>query len=115
MLASDRDREGPARRARPRLGAARLRGQRAATARGGAMTVDALTFLGDSIFGSRVDAATLLATLDRAGVERAVACPVKPRGYHLAAANDAVAEAVRSHPERLLGVARVDPLLGDDA
>jgi predicted TIM-barrel fold metal-dependent hydrolase len=42
-------------------------------------------------------------------------CPAKPRGYHLAAANDAVAEAVALGDGRLTGLARVDPLLGDDA
>jgi uncharacterized protein len=42
-------------------------------------------------------------------------CPAKPRGYDLGAANDAVAEAVALGDGRLTGVARVDPLLGDDA
>ena len=57
----------------------------------------------------------MLAALDAAGIERAVACPVKPRGYHLAGANDAVAEAVAEADGRLVGVARVDPLQGDGA
>jgi uncharacterized protein len=57
----------------------------------------------------------VLAALDAAGIDRAVACPVKPPGYHLAAANDAVAEAVAEADGRLVGVARVDPLQGDEA
>lgn len=79
------------------------------------MIVDSLTFLGESIFGHRVSAADLLARMDETGIDRAIVCPVKPRGYHLAAANDAVAEVVREHADRLTGFARVDPLLGDDA
>jgi predicted TIM-barrel fold metal-dependent hydrolase len=53
--------------------------------------------------------------MDELGVDQAVVCPVKPRGYHLAAANEAVAEAVSASGGRLTGVARVDPLLGDEA
>jgi uncharacterized protein len=53
--------------------------------------------------------------MDAAGVDRAVACPVKPRGYHLGEANDAVAEAVAVGGGRLVGLARVDPLQGGDA
>jgi uncharacterized protein len=76
---------------------------------------DSLVFLGDSIFGNSITAAGLLARLDEAGIDRAVVCPAKPRGYHLAAANDAVADAVRAHPDRLTGLARVDPLLDEEA
>ncbi len=79
------------------------------------MIVDSLTFLGESIFGRRASAADLLALMDEAGIDRAVVCPMKPRGYHLAAANDAVAEAVRTHAGRLTGFARADPHLGDEA
>jgi predicted TIM-barrel fold metal-dependent hydrolase len=42
-------------------------------------------------------------------------CPARPRTYRLGAANDAVAEAVTRGDGRLTGVARVDPLLGDEA
>lgn len=79
------------------------------------MTIDSLTFLGDSIFGHSVSAGALLARLDEVRIERAVVCPVKPRGYHLQAANEVVAEAVRAHPERLTGLVRVDPLLDGEA
>jgi predicted TIM-barrel fold metal-dependent hydrolase len=42
-------------------------------------------------------------------------CPLKPPGYRLEAANETVAAAVERYPERLVGFARVDPNLGDDA
>lgn len=79
------------------------------------MIVDGLTYLGDSIFGPRTTPAGLLAALDEAGIDRAVACPPKPRDYVLRPQNERLAEAVRSHPERIVGFARVDPLLGDEA
>jgi predicted TIM-barrel fold metal-dependent hydrolase len=79
------------------------------------MIVDGLTFVGESLFGRSASADELVARMDELEVDRAVACPVKPRGYHLAAANETVAEAVAAHPDRLVGVARVDPLLGDEA
>jgi uncharacterized protein len=77
--------------------------------------VDSLTFVGDSLFGHSASAAEVLARLDEIGAERAVICPVKPRGYHLGPANDVVAAAVAESGGRLTGVARVDPLLGDEA
>jgi predicted TIM-barrel fold metal-dependent hydrolase len=77
--------------------------------------VDSLTFVGDSIFGGSTSAADVVAALDAAGVDRAIVCPAKPPGYHLGPANDAVAEAVAAGGGRLAGLARVDPLLGDDA
>jgi predicted TIM-barrel fold metal-dependent hydrolase len=77
--------------------------------------VDALTFLGPSLHGRGVTVDELLAAFDGAGIDRAVAVPAKPREYHLGPANDAVAAAVRAHPDRLIGFARVDPNLGEDA
>jgi len=76
------------------------------------VTFDGLTFLGESLFGYRATAAELLARMDEAGIDRAVVCPVRPRGYHLGPANEHVADAVREHPDRLVGFARVDPNLG---
>ncbi|HZT84708.1 MAG TPA: amidohydrolase family protein [Gaiellaceae bacterium] len=57
----------------------------------------------------------MLAAMDAAGIERAIACPVKPYDYDLRAANEIVAEAVAATGGRLTGVARVDPLRGDAA
>jgi predicted TIM-barrel fold metal-dependent hydrolase len=77
--------------------------------------VDSLTFVGDSLLGPATTASELVARMEEEGIDVAVVCPVKPRGYHLGPANDAVAEAVRDHPGRLVGFARVDPSLGDAA
>lgn len=79
------------------------------------MIVDSLTFLGPSLYRRDVSVDDLLRTLDGAGIDRAVAVPAKPRGYHLGPANDLVAAAARAHPDRLTGFARVDPNLGTDA
>jgi uncharacterized protein len=79
------------------------------------MTIDSLTFLGESLLGRSVETGELLALLEQAGVEGAVACPAKPRGYRFEAANEAVAAAVRAHPGRLAGLVRVDPNLDVEA
>jgi predicted TIM-barrel fold metal-dependent hydrolase len=79
------------------------------------VTVDALTFLGRSLFGPSATVDELLAQLDATGIERAVVCPFRPPSYRLEEGNDVVAEAVARHPDRLVGFARVDPNLGDAA
>jgi predicted TIM-barrel fold metal-dependent hydrolase len=79
------------------------------------VTVDSLTFLGQSLFGPSATVDELLRALDETGMERAVVCPFRPRGYRLEEGNDLVAEAVGRHPDRLVGFARVDPNLRDDA
>jgi uncharacterized protein len=75
------------------------------------MVIDAFTQLGDSIQGYGQTAEQLLARMDEAGVDRAVVCPVKPRGYHLGPENDRVAAAARA-ATRLIPFARVDPRQG---
>lgn len=79
------------------------------------MILDSLTFLGDGLFGRQVDAASLLSALDAAGIDRAVVVPLKPRGYALGSANLLVAAAAKQHADRLIGFARVDPWLGEQA
>ena len=79
------------------------------------MTVDSLTFVGESLFGRRATVDELLRALDETEIERAVVCPLRPRSYRLEEANDTVAAAVERHSDRLVGFARVDPNLGDDA
>jgi len=79
------------------------------------VTVDSLTFVGESISGAKASAEELLSRLDEAKIDRAVVCPLKPRSSLLEEANDIVAAAVRRYPDRLVGFARVDPNLGDDA
>lgn len=73
------------------------------------MIVDSLTFLGDGLFGRQADASSLLAALDAAGIDRAVVAPLKPREYAFGPANQRIAEAIKQHPDRLIGFARVDP------
>jgi uncharacterized protein len=77
--------------------------------------VDSLVFLGDSLYSRTVTVDELLAWMDELEVDLAVVAPLRPPGYHLAPANDAVAEAVRAHPRRLVGLGRIDPNLGDAA
>jgi predicted TIM-barrel fold metal-dependent hydrolase len=77
-------------------------------------TIDVFTLLGESLFGYSQSADELLARLDSVDVEQAVVCPVKPPGYHLAPANDLVAEAAAREP-RFIGLARVDPNQGEAA
>ncbi len=79
------------------------------------MIIDSLTFIGDSLFGHSASATDLIRQMDELGVDRAIVCPMKPRTYHLADGNDKVAEAVAKHPDRLVGFARVDPWLREDA
>jgi len=62
--------------------------------------VDSLVFAADG----------LVAALDGAGIDRAVVCPPRARGHGYDVENDRVAALVASHPERLVGFARVDPL-----
>jgi len=76
--------------------------------------IDAFTFLGESLFGYGQTADELLARMDAADVERAIVCSVRPRGYHLAPANDVLAEAAARQP-RFVGLTRVDPNLDDEA
>lgn len=72
------------------------------------MTVDAFTFLGESLLGYPQSGDELIARLEAAEVDAAIVVPLKPPGYHLEAANAQVAEACRRQP-RVFGLARVDP------
>jgi predicted TIM-barrel fold metal-dependent hydrolase len=62
--------------------------------------VDALVFAGDG----------LVATLDDAGIDRAIVCAPRARGHGYDVANERVGELVRAHPDRLVPCVRVDPL-----
>jgi len=72
-------------------------------------TVDAHVYIGESLFDLGQTLEELLRLMDEAGVDQAVLIGNKPKGYALWEANRAVAEAVRSHPGRFYGMARVDP------
>ncbi len=76
------------------------------------MILDAEVYLGPNLFGPSYDFEALVSALDAAGIARAVICPARPPEYHLGPANDAVADAVRRAPNRLIGFARVDPRQG---
>ena len=77
--------------------------------------IDAHVHLGQSLFGLGQSLDDLLASMAENGVVQSVVVPLKPRGYHLGPENDRIASAVRAHPDRLRGFARVDPWQGDDA
>jgi len=79
------------------------------------VTVDTLTFVGESLFGQRATVDELLRMLDETEMERAVVCPFRPPSYGLEEANETIAAAVERHPDRLIAFARVDPNLGDAA
>jgi predicted TIM-barrel fold metal-dependent hydrolase len=79
------------------------------------VTVDSLTFVGESLFGPSATVDQLLRALDETGMERAVVCAFRPRSYRLEEANELVAEVVGAHSDRLVGFARVDPNLREAA
>lgn len=79
------------------------------------MIVDCNAPFGPSLFGHPVDAAGLLAELDRLDIDGAVLAPQKPPGYHLGPANLAAREAAAAHPDRLWWWSRVDPWQGPAA
>jgi predicted TIM-barrel fold metal-dependent hydrolase len=73
------------------------------------MIVDAHVYLGSSLFGYGQSEDQVLADMDRLGIDRAVLAPVKPQDYHLGPANRLVADAAQAHPDRFMGLCRVDP------
>ena len=73
------------------------------------MLFDFRVFLGDSFDGRRQAPGELLKSMDRLEIEMALACPYKPVTYDLDQANSSLAKAVRGHPDRLFGAARIDP------
>ncbi len=79
------------------------------------MIVDTFTLVGESLFDASTTPDGLVDVMEEAGIDRAVVCPARPPGNHLAPANEVLAEAVRASQGRLIGFARVDPNLGDEA
>jgi predicted TIM-barrel fold metal-dependent hydrolase len=77
--------------------------------------IDAHTHVGASLFGVGQSVDDLLASMADNGIAQAVVAPLKPPGYHLGPENDRIAAAVRAHPDRLVGFARVDPWQGESA
>jgi predicted TIM-barrel fold metal-dependent hydrolase len=77
--------------------------------------IDGLQLLGDNRFGPTLTVDQALASADGLGIERIVAAPARPSGYHLGPANDALAAAAERSGGRITSLARVDPLEGDRA
>lgn len=71
--------------------------------------IDALSFVGPSLFGSELPPEALVARMDEVGVDAAVVAPHRPPDYHLGPANAWLAETVAASAGRLFGLARVDP------
>jgi len=74
--------------------------------------VDAHAYVGPSLFGQDQSLSELQRRMEECGVDKAVLCPSRPKAYHLGPANDLVAQAVASNPERFFGFCRVDPWQG---
>jgi predicted TIM-barrel fold metal-dependent hydrolase len=77
--------------------------------------VDVHANFGASLFGTPVEAATLLREMDALGIEVSVLVPQKPPAYHLGPANQAARAAAAAHPDRLRALCRVDPWQGAEA
>ena len=71
--------------------------------------------VGASIYGYKLSAEDLLASMAANGIDRSVISPVQPRTYRLEPENEAIAAAQERHPERFAGLCRVDPRQGDEA
>lgn len=79
------------------------------------MIVDARVYLGQCLFDYGQSLTEIRLSMDRLGIDKAVLVPVKPRDYHLGPMNDLVADAVQRHPDRFMGLCRVDPWQKDIA
>lgn len=79
------------------------------------MIVDAHVYLGTSLFGYGQSLQEVSDNVEHLGISKAVLVPVKPRDYHMGPMNELVANAVRKHPDRFLGLCRVDPWQGEAA
>jgi uncharacterized protein len=78
-------------------------------------TVDALAYVGPSLFGSGQSYGELIDRMDRAGIDVSVIAPARPVDYHLGPGNDLVVALQSSHPDRVAGLVRVDPNRADAA
>jgi predicted TIM-barrel fold metal-dependent hydrolase len=73
------------------------------------MIFDFRTFTGRSFDGACQTVSDLLRSMDALKIDQALACPFKPVSYNLDQANRELAGAIRSHTDRLIGAARIDP------
>ena len=86
------------------------------------MIIDAHTHVGEPVSrgelgqqAPRISAETLVASMDRAGIDRSLTFTDKGLLFYDKSENDKVAEAVIKHPRRLIGFACVNPQYGVDA
>ena len=79
------------------------------------MIIDGRVHIGEGLFGVRLGADDLLRGMDDLHIDKAVLAPLRPRDYHLASQNEFVAATVGRHPDRFLGICRVDPWQGEEA
>jgi uncharacterized protein len=77
--------------------------------------VDSLVIAGPNRFRPGHELADVIATAVEVGVEGLIAAPGRPPGYHLAPANDHLADAARAASMPVARLGRVDPLAGPDA
>ncbi len=71
--------------------------------------IDALAFVGPSLFGGGQETAAIRRGMEANGIDVTVVVPARPPGYHLRPANERVAEAQSAGEGSLVGLARVDP------
>ncbi len=71
--------------------------------------IDAHAYVGDSLFDRSQSPEQLLRLMDLCGVDQAILIPNRPKTYALWPANQMVAKAIKQHPDRFFGIARVDP------
>src|SRR5207247_7623962 len=77
--------------------------------------VDALAFLGPSLFGRGQDGPELERLMSALDVDVCVAIAARPPDYDLTPANEAVAALASSSEGRIIGLVRVDPNRSDAA
>lgn len=82
---------------------------------GGYTIVDCNVTAGMSINGYGQSAEEILSGMDRLGIGKSVLLPVQPKTYHLGPQNDAAVRLMQEHPKKLIGFARIDPRMGEEA
>ncbi|MDP9416468.1 MAG: amidohydrolase family protein [Actinomycetota bacterium] len=80
-----------------------------------ARAVDALGFVGTSLFGTAQSYGELRRRLDDNAVDAAVVAAARPVDYHLRPANDEIARLQETDPARVVGLGRVDANRADAA
>src|SRR5262245_17754033 len=73
------------------------------------LLVDALAFLGPSLYGGGQDVEAITTRMSSLGIDATVVVPARPPEYALGPANDFVARVQASSAGTLTGLARVDP------